>query len=162
MKVTTAMYFLPGGKSTQKTGVAADVSLPDWFVSEDTGEAALDYPLPAQTIAPFLGVRGEMAPRWKPVEQNLMAALVSKSQARVAKNAKFAEIIKNNKEAADKKDIIQLADIRKTMKKEGAGKTNESLPEQRKKAKEQYAPFVNESVNILFDMMTPGPVLPQR
>ncbi len=31
MKVTTGLYFLPGGKSTQKMGVEADVRLPVWF-----------------------------------------------------------------------------------------------------------------------------------
>ena len=34
MEITSGMYFLPGGKSTQKVGVAADVSLPGWFVFE--------------------------------------------------------------------------------------------------------------------------------
>jgi len=151
MKVTTGLYFLPGGKSTQKTGVMADVMLPGWFVLEDIGEAALDYPLPAQAIVPFLGVRGKDAPRWRPVDEPLIATLTSKSQGRVAKDAKFAKIIKDNKEAADKKGIIRLDDFRKTMKKEGGGKEKETLPEQRQKAREQYAPFVNESVNILLD-----------
>jgi len=43
--VTTALYFLPGGKSTQKMGVEANVRLPIWFILEDIGETALDYPL---------------------------------------------------------------------------------------------------------------------
>jgi carboxyl-terminal processing protease len=160
MKVTTALYFLPGGKSTQKTGVVADVRLPGWFVLEDIGEAALDYPLPAQAIEPFLGVREKAAPHWKPVDERLIAKLMSKSQGRVAKDAKFAKIIKDNKEAADKKGIIQLDDLRKTMKEEGAGIEKETRLEQRQKAREQYAPFVNESVNILLDMVTLRAVLP--
>jgi carboxyl-terminal processing protease len=160
MKVTTALYFLPGGKSTQKTGVVADVRLPGWFVFEDIGEAALDYPLPAQAIEPFLGVREKAAPHWKPVDERLIAKLMSKSQGRVAKDAKFAKIIKDNKEAADKKGIIQLDDLRKTMKEEGTGIENETRLEQRQKAREQYAPFVNESVNILLDMVTLRAVLP--
>jgi carboxyl-terminal processing protease len=155
MKVTTGLYFLPGGKSTQKTGVAADVKLPGWFVLEDIGEAALDYPLPAQSITPFLSVRGNAAPQWKPVNEPLIAVLSSRSQGRVAEDAKFAKIIKDNKEAADRKGIIQLDDLRKTMKKEGAGTEKETLFEQRQKAREQYTPFVNESVNILLDMVTP-------
>jgi carboxyl-terminal processing protease len=160
MKVTTALYFLPGGKSTQKTGVVADVRLPGWFVLEDIGEAALDYPLPAQAIEPFLGVREKAAPHWKPVDEPLIAKLVSRSQGRVAKDAKFAKIIKDNKEAADKKGIIQLDDLRKTQKEEGGDEEKETRAEQRQKAREQYAPFVNESVNILRDMVTLGAVLP--
>ncbi len=152
MKVTTALYFLPGGKSTQKTGVAADVKLPGFFALEDLGEAALDYPLPAQTITPFLSARGNISPHWKAVDQSLITALAAKSQARIAKNAKFAEIIKNNKEAAEKNGIIQLSDFRKMLEKEG-GKENETLVEQKQKILDQYAPFVNESVNILLDMV---------
>lgn len=160
MKVTTGLYFLPGGKSTQKTGVIADVRLPGWFLLEDIGEAALDYPLPAQAIVPFLGVWGNAAPQWKPVDKPLIATLMSKSQSRIATDAKFAKIIKDNKEAAGKKDIIQLDDFRKTMKKENGGKENETPSEQRQKIREQYAPFVNESVNILRDMVTLGAVTP--
>ena len=155
MKVTTALYFLPGGKSTQKIGVMADVRLPGWFVLEDISEAALDYPLPAQAIEPFLGVREKAAPHWKPVDEPLIARLSSKSQGRVAKDAKFAKIIKDNKEAADKKGIIQLDDLRKTIKEEGAGMEKETRSEERQKAREQYAPFVNESVNILLDVVSP-------
>ena len=155
MKITTGLYFLPGGKSTQKTGVMADVRLPGWLELEDIAEAALDYPLPAQVISPFMGARGNAAPQWKPVDETMIEALVSKSQGRVAKDAKFAKIIKENKEAADKKDIIQLDDFRKTMKKEGAGKDKETPAEQRQKARDQYAPYVNESVNILIDLILP-------
>ncbi|PKN51090.1 MAG: tail-specific protease [Deltaproteobacteria bacterium HGW-Deltaproteobacteria-13] len=153
MKVTTALYFLPGGKSTQKTGVEADVRLPIWFALEEVGETALDYPLPAQTIAPFLDMQANAGPpTWKPVEQSLITKLAAKSRARVDKDVKFAEIIRNNKEAAGKKGIIRLADLRKEMKKENGGKKNETSAELRKKARDQYAPFVNESVNVLLDM----------
>lgn len=156
MKVTTGMYFLPGGKSTQKIGVAADVRMPGWFVFEEIGEAALDYPLPAQSIVPFLGTRGKDTPQWKTVDKGLIAKLVPRSQGRIAKDAKFAKIIKENQEAAEKKGIIQLDDFSKTMKKEGVGKETETRSEQKQKIREQYAPFVNESVNILFDVVTLG------
>ena len=153
MKVTTGLYFLPGGKSTQKIGVEADVRLPMWFMLEEIGETELDYPLPVQAIAPFLGVPGSAAPLWKPLKQPLLAELAAKSKARVAKDAKFAEIIKNNKEAAAKKGIIRLGDLRKEMEKQNGGKKKETPAELRKKARDQYAPFVNESVNVLFDLV---------
>ena len=156
MKVTTALYFLPGGKSTQKMGVEADVQLPTWFILKDVGETSLDYPLPVQEITPFLGVPGKKALLWKPVEQPLLAKLAASSKFRVAKDAKFAEIIKNNKEAAGKKGVIRLADLRKEMKKNGGDKKKETPTELKKKAREQYVPFVKESVNILLDMVMLG------
>ncbi|MHB9096503.1 MAG: S41 family peptidase [Syntrophales bacterium] len=156
MKVTTGLYFLPGGESTQKMGVEADVRLPMWSILEDIGETELDYPLPVQAITPFLGVPGKAAPRWKPLKQSLLAELAARSKARVAKDAKFAEIIKNNEEAAGRKGVIRLADLRKEMKKENVGKNKETPAELKKKARDQYAPFVSESVNVLLDMVTLG------
>lgn len=161
MTVTTGLYFLPGGKSTQKMGVEADVQLPVRFVFEDLGEAKLDYPLPVQAITPFVGVPRNAVPRWKPLEERVLANLAARSRARVAKDAKFAEIIRNNKEAAGKKGVVRVADLRKEMEKEqGSTKNQTETPaERRKKAREQYAPFVNESVNVLLDMVTQGPAL---
>ena len=156
MKVTTALYFLPGGKSTQKMGVEADVQLPMWFILEDIGETELDYPLPVQAIMPFLAVPRNAAPLWKPLEQPMLAELAARSKARVAKDAKFAEIIKNNKEATGKEGVIRLADLRKEMEKESGGKKKETPTELKKKARDQYAPFVNESVNVLLDMAALG------
>jgi carboxyl-terminal processing protease len=156
MKVTTALYFLPGGKSTQKMGVEADVRLPAFFILEDISETALEYPLPAQVITPFLGMQGNAAPLWKPMERPMLAKLAEKSHGRVAKDAKFAEIIKNNKEAAGKKGVIRLADLRKEMEKEGGGKKKETPAELKQKTRDQYAPLVNESVNVLLDMVLPG------
>ncbi|MDA8124627.1 MAG: S41 family peptidase [Deltaproteobacteria bacterium] len=154
MKITTALYFLPGGKSTQKMGVEADVRLPLWFSLEEIGESELDYPLPVQAIAPFLGTPGNGAPLFRPLQPSLLADLAAKSRARVAKDAKFAEILKSNKEAAAKKGVVRLADLRKELKKENGGKQKETPAEIKKKAREQYAPYVNESVNVLFDLAT--------
>lgn len=156
MKITTGLYFLPGGKSTQKMGVEADVRLPFWFSLEEIGETALDYPLPVQQIPPFLTIPGNGTPPWKPLKQPLLEELAARSRARVAKDAKFSEIIKSNQEAAGKKGMIRLTDLRKEMEKEGGGKKRESRSEQRKKARDQYAPFVNESINVLIDIVTLG------
>ncbi|MFO7569842.1 MAG: S41 family peptidase [Smithellaceae bacterium] len=155
MKITTGLYFLPGGQSTQKTGVTADVRLPGWFSLDEIGEAAQDYALPPQAIAPFIGDPGKTIRNWDPVDESLIAALALRSKARVAKDARFAEILKTNKEEADRKGIIQIADLRKTAQKENGGtEQKETLSEQRQKAREQYAPFISESVNILLDMVT--------
>jgi carboxyl-terminal processing protease len=154
IKVTSGLYFLPSGKSTQKTGVEANVMLPWWFVLGDIGEAALDYPLPAQAIAPFLVAPEKGALPWKPVEQPMLAELSARSKARVSKDIKFAEIMKNNKEAAAMKDIIRIADLRKQMEKESSATKKETLTELKQKARDQATPYLNESINILLDMLT--------
>lgn len=154
MKVTKALYFLPGGTSTQKMGVEADVRLPLRFALEEIGETELDNPLPVQAIAPFLGGQAgtNAAPAWKPLERPLLMKLAERSRARVGSDAKFAEIVKNNKEAAAKQGVIRLGDLRREKEKQDGVQNKETPSELRKKAREQYAPYVNESVNVLLDL----------
>lgn len=160
MKVTTGLYFLPGGKSTQKIGVAADIRLPGFFVLEDVGEVELEYPLPAQSINSFMNRSQNSTPLWRPVDRSRIPALAARSQARIANDAKFAEIIKNNKEAAAKKGVIRLVDLREEMKKDGGAGKKETPAELKQKVREQYAPLVDESVNIISDMITLDAVHP--
>lgn len=158
MKVTTGLYFLPGGTSTQKAGVAADIVLPGPFMLDEIGESALDYPLPTQTIAPFIytppGPAGSHPP-WRAIDASLVAGLAAKSAARVARNPSFAEIVKTNQETAGRKGIVRIADLRKENEKENAGKKKEETREElRRKAKDQEAPYVAEGVDVLLDMVT--------
>ena len=116
----------------------------------DIGEATLDYSLPTQSIAPFIG-QPEKHPRfWIAIKQSSLTTLASRSKIRVEQDDKFREIIKNNNEAADKNGVIRISDLRKEKKKTGT--KTESLSEMKKKFREQYAPYINESVNILLDL----------
>ena len=54
IKVTTALFFRPGGASTQHEGVAADVVLPSVFATDDLGERYTPYSLNSQRISPFI------------------------------------------------------------------------------------------------------------
>jgi carboxyl-terminal processing protease len=53
MRVTTALFFRPGGNSTQNSGVEADIVLPSLFDAESFGEKSQPYSLPSQRIDPF-------------------------------------------------------------------------------------------------------------
>ena len=154
MQVTTALYFLPGGTSTQKTGVAADIVLPGLFSYDEIGESALDYSLPTQTIDPFVyapdGFPGSYPP-WYQLDSTLIAILAEKSAARITKDETFTEIINASKEIAGRKGIVRISDLRKENEKENPGrKTGEEL----RKDKDQETPYVAEGVNILLDMIT--------
>ncbi len=158
MRVTTDMFFLPGGTSTQKAGVAADVVLPGLFSNEDIGEQTLDYALPTQAIPPFVYTPANASvpyPPWRPVDPALVSYLAAKSKARVEKSKAFAEIVKTNQEIAAKKGIVRIADLRDETKKENLAKTDWS--ELRKKSKEREIPFDEEGVNILLDMIAMNP-----
>jgi carboxyl-terminal processing protease len=154
IKVTTEMFFLPGGMSTQKTGVAADIVLPGLFSNDEIGESALDYALPPQKIEPFIYTPASPStpyPPWRPVDPDLTAKLAAKSKARVAKSEAFAEIIKTNQEAAERKGIVRIADLRKESEKENIAKAD--WKQLRKKSKEREIPYQEEGANILLDMI---------
>jgi carboxyl-terminal processing protease len=158
--VTIALYFLPGGASTQKTGVAADIVLPGLLSYEEIGESALDYPLPTQTIASFVyspdGSPGSYPP-WRLVDSSLIVALAAKSAARIAKDENFAEIIKTSKEIAGRKHIVRVSDLLKENEKENVEK--KTMEERRQKAKDQEKPYVAEAVSILLEMITVRPAV---
>jgi carboxyl-terminal processing protease len=51
LKLTIKKFYRPSGASTQKKGVTSDIVLPSiWNESKEVGEAALDNPLPYDTI----------------------------------------------------------------------------------------------------------------
>ena len=51
LKITIQQFYRPGGDSTQKRGVVADVELPALTTYYDGGEADLDYPLEFDRVA---------------------------------------------------------------------------------------------------------------
>ena len=70
LKITTQMFYRPGGKSTQHRGVEADVLIPSLF-SEDFGEEHQPYSIEGKVIAPFQGSYANANPasgrRWRVV-----------------------------------------------------------------------------------------------
>ncbi len=166
MKVTTGMFFLPGGNSTQHAGVTSHVQLPPTFNDTEVGEKTLDYSLPEQAIKPFLSRdanSSEAGQKWEPISDAVVKSLAEKSKARVAKNTKFAEITKKVEESKKNEGMIKLAEIRKMAnaekktgkkskkKKNGvAGDTEEDVE----------SPLVEEATAILGDLVAQSPQMP--
>ena len=114
LKVTTAMFYRPGGRSTQNDGVAADIALPSAFDSDDFGERNQPYPLPTAQISPFRSesVNAEQSHEmWHPVTPALLDTLRQASTERVRNDDKLTEIVTKLQEAREKHGIIRLADI---------------------------------------------------
>jgi len=167
MKVTMGMFFPAGGVSTQHGGVPSDVLLPSLFNS-DVGEKMLDYSLPPQKIPPFLSPEAntpDPVKHWTPIDAGLIHKVAERSKERVDHNAKFAEIIKNNEEAAKNKGLIRLADLRKKTEKEikeekAAEKVAKKAAQKDKKlskeekGKEVEAPYIDEGVAITADLVS--------
>ena len=120
LKVTTALFFRPGGKSTQHDGVAADVVLPSLFATDDFGEAHQTYSLPSQTIPSFI----ESAPRrtllspssgiaWKPVTPEVRVELARRSQSRTSESEDFAEVRERLAKIEERNGVVHLAELMK-------------------------------------------------
>jgi carboxyl-terminal processing protease len=124
IKVTTALFFRPGGASTQHDGVAADVVLPSLFATDDLGERYTPYSLKTQVIPPFLGSVGRVSSptreAWKPIDENEIAELQRRAAARVAANEEFVEINEKLAKRAQEDDVIHLAEFIKEREEEEA------------------------------------------
>lgn len=157
MKVTTSIFYLPSGKSTQHAGVASDVVIPSLLNNEKIGEAAYDNSLRPSSIKPFLGKlanhpKGPDA--WTPVRPEEVALARTRSQARVAKDPKFAEILKDINE--DKKNVdgvIKLSEVHEKSMNEKKKKQDEERKSVAERIRDADAPLVNEAVNVLADLI---------
>lgn len=156
MKVSTGMFFVPGGASTQHQGIESDIELPSVFATEEIGEKTMDYSLPPQKIPTFVGTdaNGEGGDkRWKPVDSDMVKKLKKLSQERIAKEPKFAEIIKNVEDAKKNKGVLRLAEMKKKAEEENKKdeKKDKKDKNRKEKLKETQAPLVSEGVNIMVD-----------
>lgn len=150
LKVTTAMFFRPGGKSTQSRGVEADIVLPSVLDTDEIGEASQKFALPTRTIPAFLGqkVQGDDdRSRWTPISDARLAALAAASKARVVATKAFDEvreaIAKRQKNNGPMK-IAELLEDAET--EEGDGE------EEAAEKKDELSPQALEALQVLADL----------
>jgi carboxyl-terminal processing protease len=131
LKITTGLFFRPGGQSTQHSGVPADVVMPSFLsgVGDEFGEKTQPYSLPPESIAPFLGnsANSENGPdRWRRITPGTVAVLSERSKRRIEGNAEFVELREKIAEAKANNGVVRLSEILKQQeqaKAEGAAKT---------------------------------------
>jgi len=157
LKITTALFFRPGGESTQLAGVPADVVIPSPFDLSEFGEGAQPYSLPGQRIDPFVGPAANgSAPddkRYTPVTPEIVKVLAERSQSRVAQSTEFAEMAKKRDEAKKNQGVIRLDQIEKEKKEDDAADAADQTPSARAAAREK-SPQVQEAVMILADLVS--------
>ncbi|MBY0370745.1 PDZ domain-containing protein [bacterium] len=166
MKVTTGMFFLPAGASTQHEGVPSDIALPPTFNDSDVGEKTLDYSLPPQKIKTFTSQNAnstDAVQKWNPITTEIVKSLNEKSKARVSKNQKFADLIKKVTESKKNEGLIRLADMRKMAtdekKKSDANKKKRPVttPDEDDDMEAVNSPLVEEATSILGDLVEQSP-----
>lgn len=163
IKVTVGMFYIPGGQSTQHRGVDADIVLPGAFSTDDIGEKTLDYSLPPTKITPFLSksayvTSGKNA--WSMVNDSMVTELRKNSQARVAKEKKFQDILKELKESKGKEKVIKIAEIidgpsdkdKKKKEEENKKKRKKRLTKAEKHKEYMERADVNEAIQIAAEL----------
>jgi carboxyl-terminal processing protease len=150
VKVTTGLFYIPGGNSTQHRGVTSDVTFPSPFSTEDNGEKHLDNSLPPGSIPGFLSNNSNEGNQWAPVAKAEIEKLRLLSKERVEKNKDFQEVLKELKELEEKKGLIKLSDMRK---KESEQKKKNKDKAPKLLAKERNKPQIDEALNILADFV---------
>jgi carboxyl-terminal processing protease len=118
LKITTGLFFRPGGQSTQHSGVSADVVMPSFLsgAGEEFGEKAQPYSLPPESIAPFLddSANAESGPdRWRRITPGTVAVLSERSKRRVDADKEFVELREKIAEAKANNGVVRLSEILK-------------------------------------------------
>ncbi len=129
LKVTTALFFRPGGQSTQHSGVASDVIIPSIFGTDEFGEAHQTYSLPSQSIASFLesteiGTKNSKVADlpWTPITQAVVEELALRSQKRIATNDDLIKIRERLAKTEARNGVVHLAELMKEKEEEEAEK----------------------------------------
>lgn len=161
MKLTTQMFYLPGGNSTQNLGVASDISMPTYLDSEDLGEQFMDYALPPSKTEPFISMESALGKepneKWTPVNDALVTLLKEKSAKRVASNEEFKEIQKDLEETKKNEGWVKVADILKRSNKEKDKRKEKKDLAMTVKGRTQLwlkDPHIQESLNIMGDWLS--------
>jgi carboxyl-terminal processing protease len=151
VKVTTALFFRPGGHSTQHSGVDADVVLPSLLSSDDYGEKTQRYSLPPQQTSPFLGDSAnsnDLTSHWEPVGSEVMMILAQRSAGRIAENDEFAEIRERLAEQAKSGGVVELAEILKRREEDGDDADAEDTRDA-----DEPTPQLQEALRVLTDLV---------
>jgi carboxyl-terminal processing protease len=170
LKITTAMFYRPGGKSTQHGGVEADVIIPSMLGGDDFGEKHQPYSIEGSEIAAFqssYAIANAGTGRWKVISKGIVEKLAQESKQRIDASSEFAEVYRNLKDAEENAGVIRLAEmLRKrgeaTMKsaddenaEEGGDKASETadVPDD----DDKISPQLEEATNVLADLIAFNP-----
>ncbi len=156
LKVTTQLYFRPGGKSTQNGGVKADVVIPSLTSGDDFGEKNYPYSLVNQETKPFLGTAAngwsDTSTRWRPVTEEMISGLSVRSQVRIRSSDEFKRIREKLEKADENGGVIHLADLMKEREEAKAAKAD-SDSESPDPDDPPPTPQLEEAIRVLADLI---------
>jgi carboxyl-terminal processing protease len=156
LKITTGLFFRPGGASTQHAGVAADVTLPSLLTEDLVGERTQEHSLRVEAIDSFVSKNANGAredQQWKPVNAPLLDELARRSQARVATNIFFQEIEEQVAKRQADDGIVRLSELLAEQEQEKAQNGDEPAGDVAEQDEEAPKPQLEEALNVLADLV---------
>jgi len=114
LKITTAMFYRPGGKSTQHGGVEADVVIPSMLSGDDYGEKYQPFSIESNQIQAFrssYAIANPQANSWKVVSKEMLEKLASESKRRIDASSEFAEVFEKLEEVRENAGMVRPADL---------------------------------------------------
>jgi carboxyl-terminal processing protease len=113
LKMTTAMFFRPGGLSTQRSGVRSDLVIPSLLNTERFGEGSQPHALPSQQVSPFLNAPTSSSEdiHWRPVGEDTVQELARRSEERVEASEVFRTIERELAKNAARNGVVRVAEI---------------------------------------------------
>jgi carboxyl-terminal processing protease len=143
LKLTTALFYRPGGQSTQQIGVPADIVVPALTANDELGETNQPYSLAPRSIDAFAGgacgerrgrtgagkssagaagctstARGDLG--YHPIDDITVSTLGQRSQTRVGTDTRFADIQKELEKQKANQGVVKVADLLEEKQKDDA------------------------------------------
>jgi carboxyl-terminal processing protease len=178
LKLTTALFYRPGGESTQQIGVPADIVVPALTNNDELGETNQPYSLAARSIPAFATDGKPKRGGYTPVDGATVAALAESSKKRVAESERFAEIEKELAKQKANQGEVKVADLLEEKEKAKAADARDGsadaeadgssagdsamisptgIPGEEAKPDDR-APQIDEALAILADLVSSRPV----
>jgi carboxyl-terminal processing protease len=158
LKITTGLFFRPGGASTQHEGVAADVVLPSVLTEDLVGERTQPHSLKVDGIQSFVSANANGdgdADRFRPVSNPVVSELARRSQARVSGNEMFREIEEQVAKRKADDGVVRLSELLAEQEQEKAknGGAEKKPTEAAQADDEAPTPHLDEALQVLADLV---------
>ena len=167
LKVTTALFFRPGGASTQASGVMSDVVVPSLFNLDVFGEKKLPHSLPPQSVPPFpsADANSDDANPWVPLTSSVVSELRSRSTARQQGDEALKKVRADLDERSKDDGVLTIVDVLKPAQGDakngsgakpaadgdGAGAPDPAEP--KKTDRNEPTPQLEEALRVLGDLV---------
>ena len=140
MTVTTGLFFVPDGSTTQHTGVTSDISFPTVFQGIEVGERTMDHSLPPERIKPFRSRQAnDPSNRWTLISSDQIEELAAKSQTRVEESEGFDRIRERIAENRESQGLIRIADLHNRAREREEARKEQEAREAKENAKAESA-----------------------